>query len=113
MNKPGDSQSIIYNIVVSINRFILFVYLFELAVKWLGIDSLQIILFTLIRYYLDDFTNFWYLPVNILEFLLTLISMINFINEIYFDSTQSNNSTQTMSQGNTIQKIRFVRLIER
>ena len=40
----------------------------------------------------DDFSNFWYSAVNILEFILTVISLINLISEIYIDTKESTSS---------------------
>lgn len=40
----------------------------------------------------DDFSNFWYSAANILEFILTVISLINLISEIYIDTKESTSS---------------------
>ncbi|CAF0859914.1 unnamed protein product [Adineta steineri] len=68
-NSPNDLQSIIYNIALFINRCIR-------DIK---------------EFLLDDFTNFWYSAVNILEFTLTIISLINLISEIYIDTKDNTN----------------------
>ena len=44
-----------------------------------------------LRSHLDDFTNFWYSAVDILEFVLTVISLINLISEIYIDRQDTSN----------------------
>ncbi|CAF1066246.1 unnamed protein product [Rotaria magnacalcarata] len=72
-SSPNDSKSVVYNIAVFINRCILFVYLFEIIFKWI-----------------ENFINFWYSPANILEFILTIISLSNLISEIYFDTKNDN-----------------------
>ncbi|UJR27944.1 hypothetical protein I4U23_009204 [Adineta vaga] len=95
---PDDSQTMIYRIAIFINRCILFVYLFELIFKWI-----------------DNFTNFWYSPVNILEFILTAISLINLISEIYIDTTDDtsleinrkfHNNNHDKKTTHTLQRIR-------
>ncbi|CAF1024890.1 unnamed protein product [Rotaria sordida] len=75
-SSPNDSKSLIYNIAVFINRSILFIYLFEIIFKWI-----------------ENFTSFWYSSANILEFILTIISLSNLISEIYID-TKNNTSLE-------------------
>lgn len=86
-NSPGDSKSKVYIIAVFVNRCILFIYLLELIFKWIGRSFVCVEEEPFIRSFLDHFTNFWYSAVNIMEFLLTLISLINLISEIHFDTT--------------------------
>jgi hypothetical protein len=69
-------------------------------------------LFSFIFIFLDDFTNFWYSPVNILEFILTVISLINLISEIYIDTKENtslklNRKFHTRSF-ETLQRIRYI-----
>ncbi|CAF1376657.1 unnamed protein product [Adineta ricciae] len=96
-SSPNDSQTMIYRLAVLINRFILFIYLFELIFKWI-----------------DNFTNFWYSPVNILEFILTATSLLNLISEVYIDTTDDTSShldrrfrnNNDPTPANTLQRIR-------
>ncbi|CAF0823620.1 unnamed protein product [Rotaria sp. Silwood1] len=100
-NSLDDSKSLVYNIAVFINRSILFIYLFEIIFKWI-----------------ENFTNFWYSSANILEFILTIISLSNLISEIYID-TKNNTSLEinkkfhnnNQKETDTLQRIRSYRSI--
>ena len=64
---------------------------------------------------LDDFTNYWYSFVNILEFILTVISLINLISEIYIDNKDNTSSKinqkfhtyNNQKTTDTLQRIRY------
>ena len=88
-SSSNDLKSSIYKTAVLINRCILFIYLFEIIFKWIG--RLFRSYFTIGEkvFALENFTTFWYSSVNVLEFILTIISLINLINEIYIEKKKS------------------------
>ncbi|CAF0990795.1 unnamed protein product [Didymodactylos carnosus] len=64
-----QSRYMSYNIALLISRCVLFIYVFEIILKWI-----------------DDFWFYWYDIINLIELLLTVISIVNFITDLYKSS---------------------------